>query len=469
VTVEAVNGDDRRRQATGDESVGTQCAGPVTSTRTQSTNPAQSFVASSAYPLTAEPDAGEPGVGDLTATTRSGAASRLRNPLVPSALLVVAILLVAANLRPAVTGLGPILDEVRAGSGMPTGLVSVLTALPTVCFGAAGFLAPALTRRFGVARAIGLAIALLTIGVGVRVVSGSSVLLIGTLLAGAGIAVCNVLLPVVVKESYGHRIGLITGLYTAVLQGVAALASAVATPLYTGLGGWRGALGFWTLPALLGFLLWLLVARHHKTGPAPTTPDPALPAPVNTAMFRRPLAWLVTVFFGLQAMSAYALMGWLPQVLMAAGISRGTAGLMMGLVSVLGVPISLIIVPIAARARAQSAWTAGLCLIGAIGVLGILLAPAAAPWLWAFCIGMGMGVFALAVALISLRSRSADDTKALSTMAQSVGYLIAALGPLCFGMLHAATGGWTASLIVLLIGVCAQVVIGYLVGRPRYV
>jgi CP family cyanate transporter-like MFS transporter len=380
---------------------------------------------------------------------------------------VVAILLVAANLRPAVTGLGPVLDEVRAGLGMPAGLVSVLTALPTICFGAIGFLAPVLTRRVGVARAIGIAITLLTVGVLVRAMSGSAVLLIGTLVAGGGIAVCNVLLPVVVKESYGHRIGLITGLYTAVLQGVAALASAVATPLAVAFGGWRPALGLWAVPAFLGLVLWLVAARHHKN-PLPG-PDPNLPAPANAGMFRRPFAWLVTVFFGLQAMSAYALMGWLPQVLMGAGISRGTAGVMMALVSVLGVPISLIIVPIAARARSQSLWTGGICVVGVVGVLGILIAPTAAPWLWMFCIGTGMGVFALAVALISLRSSSAAETRALSTMTQSVGYLIAALGPLGFGILHALTGGWAVSLIVLLVVLLAEVVIGFLVGRPRFV
>jgi CP family cyanate transporter-like MFS transporter len=387
--------------------------------------------------------------------------------LVPSALLIVAVLLVAANLRPAVTGLGPVLDEVRAGLGMPTALVSMLTALPTICFGAIGFLAPPLTRRVGVARAIGIGIALLTVGVFVRAVSGSAVLLLGTLLAGGGTAVCNVLLPVVVKESYGHRIGLITGLYTAVLQGVAALASAVATPLASAFGGWRPSLGFWAIPALFGFLLWIIAARHHKN-PQPG-PDPNLPAPAGAGMFRRPLAWLVTLFFGLQAMSAYALMGWLPQVLMASGISRGTAGVMMALVSVLGVPISLIIVPIAARARSQSFWTAGICVVGVIGVVGVLVAPTAAPWLWMFCIGIGMGVFALAVALISLRSSSAADTRALSTMTQSVGYLIAALGPLCFGILHAVTGGWAVSLIVLIAILLTQVVIGYFVGRPRFV
>ena len=394
-------------------------------------------------------------------------AATLRGPLVPSTLLVVAVLLVAANLRPAVTGLGPVLDEVRAGLGMPVGLVSVLTALPTICFGAVGFLAPPLTRRVGVARAIGIAIAVLAVGVFVRAISGSAVLLLGTLLAGGGIAVCNVLLPVVVKESYGHRIGLITGLYTAVLQGVAALASGVATPLASAFGGWRVSLGFWAIPAFLGFVLWIFAARHHKS--PLSAPDPNLPAPASARMFHRPFAWLVTLFFGLQAMSAYALMGWLPQVLMAAGISRGTAGVMMALCSVLGVPISLIIVPIAARARSQSAWTAGLCSIAVIGVVGLLVAPAAAPWLWIFCIGIGMGVFALAVALISLRSSSAADTRALSTMTQSVGYLIAAIGPLAFGLLHSVTGGWTVSLVALLAILIAEVIIGWLVGRARFV
>jgi CP family cyanate transporter-like MFS transporter len=416
----------------------------------------------------AEPAKGQSAApGTTTVTESAKPANRLRGPLVPSALLIVAVLLVAANLRPAVTGLGPVLDEVRTGLGMPTGLVSVLTALPTICFGAIGFLAPPLTRRVGVARAIGIAIAVLTIGVFVRAISGSTVLLLGTLLAGGGIAVCNVLLPVVVKESYGHRIGLITGLYTAVLQGVAALASAVATPLSNAFGGWRPSLGFWAIPAVFGLLLWLIAARHHRN-PLPGR-DPNMPAPAGARMFHRPFAWLVTVFFGLQAMSAYALMGWLPQVLMAAGISRGTAGVMMALCSVLGVPISLIIVPIAARARSQSPWTAGICAVGVIGVVGILVAPNAAPWLWIFCVGIGMGVFALAVALISLRSSSAADTRALSTMTQSVGYLIAALGPLCFGLLHAVTGGWAVSLIVLIAILLSQIVIGYFVGRPRFV
>jgi CP family cyanate transporter-like MFS transporter len=142
---------------------------------------------------------------------------------------------------------------------------------------------------------------------------------------------------------------------------------------------------------------------------------------------------------------------------------------MMALCSLLGVPISLIIVPIAARARSQSVWTAGICAVGVIGVVGILVAPGAAPWLWVLCIGIGMGVFALGVALISLRSSSAADTRALSTMTQSVGYLIAALGPLGFGLLHSITGGWTVSLFALLAILVAEVVIGWFVGRARYV
>jgi CP family cyanate transporter-like MFS transporter len=178
---------------------------------------------------------------------------------------------------------------------------------------------------------------------------------------------------------------------------------------------------------------------------------------------------MVTAFFGLQAMFAYAVMGWLPQVLMSAGISRDTAGLMMAVTSLLGVPISLIVAPIAARQRSQSVWVAGTTALGGAGTLGLLLAPGTATWLWVVCIGIGMGVFALAVTLISLRTRTAADTRGLSTMVQSVGYLLAAVGPLVFGMLHGLTGSWNMSLIVLLAGVAVQTVVGLVAGRDRYV
>ncbi|HEX9336670.1 MAG TPA: MFS transporter, partial [Pseudonocardiaceae bacterium] len=321
-----------------------------------------------------------------------------------------------------------------------------------------------LARRLGLARAVGLAMALLTAGALVRVLDGPGVVLGGTLVACAGIAVCNVLLPVVVKESYPHRIGLITGLYTAVLQGAAALGSVLTPPVASAAGGWRPALGQWGLLAALGTLGWAVAARHGRT--RRTVADAPKP---RGSLLRNRMAWTVTVFFGLQSMFAYEMMGWAPQVLMSAGVPRGEAGAMAAVISVLGVPLSLLLAPVAARQRGQSAWLVGLTLLGAAGVAGLLVAPGAAPWLWTVCVGVGMGVFAIAVALIPLRTKNSEDTRALSTMTQGIGYLLAAVGPLAFGLLHGATGGWTASLTLMLAGLGIQAVIGYFAGRPAYV
>jgi CP family cyanate transporter-like MFS transporter len=394
-----------------------------------------------------------------TTTTRDR-----RSALLPTTLLIVAILLVAANLRPAVTSLGSVLDEVRSSLGMSAAWASVLTALPGLCFGLAGFLAPTAARRFGLARAIGLAMALLSIGVLGRVLDGPNVVLLGTLVACAGIAVVNVLLPVVVKESFPHRIGILTGLYTAALQAMAALGSLVTPLVDDAAGGWRPGLGEWALLAVLGTVGWLLTARHGHGGAAVA----AAPAPAGS-MLRSRLAWAVTAFFGLQAMFAYAVMGWAPQVLMSAGVSRPEAGAMAAMMSIIGVPLSLLVAPLAARQRSQSGWLVGLTLVGGAGIVGLLVAPSAAPWFWAALLGIGMGVFPIAVAVIALRTRTSGDTRRLSTMAQGIGYLLAAVGPLAFGILHGATGNWTASLIVMFAGVALQAVIGVFAGRPRYV
>jgi CP family cyanate transporter-like MFS transporter len=390
-----------------------------------------------------------------------------RSALAPTTLLIVAILLVAANLRPAVTSLGPVIDEVRGSLHTSATWISVLTALPGLCFGLAGFIAPLLARRLGLARAIGLALVLLTLGIAARVLAGPAVVVGGTLIACAGIAVCNVLIPVVVKESYPHRIGLLTGLYTAVLQGAAALGSVVTPPVDSAFGGWRPALGEWAVLAAVAAVVWTVAARHaHGTS---RTVAGAGPGPARS-LVRNRLAWVVTGFFGLQAMFAYAVMGWAPQILMdIAGVSRGEAGAMMAVMSVIGVPLSLVVAPIAARRHSQSGWLAGLTAVGAVGLVGLLVAPAAAPWLWSVFLGVGMGVFAVAVAVISLRTASASDTRQLSAMAQSVGYLLAAVGPLLVGVLHGTTGGWTTSLVVMLVGVLVQIVVGVAAGRPKVV
>jgi CP family cyanate transporter-like MFS transporter len=299
----------------------------------------------------------------------------------------------------------------------------------------------------------------------VRVLDGQFVVLGGTLVATAGIALANVLIPVVVKDAFATRIGLMSGLYTGALQTGGALGSAVTPPVTTLLGGWRQGLVSWALLAGLALLLWLFAARTREAPDRPT----GSPARRGRSLLRNRLAWTVTLFFGLQAWFAYIVMGWLPEVFLDAGVSRADAGMLVGLTSLIGLPVSLILVPIAARAHSQSWWIVGLAAAGSLGIIGVMVAPAAEPLLWSICIGMGMSVFSLAITTITLRARTAEDTGRLSAMAQGFGYLLAALGPFLFGLLHDVTGGWTIPCVLLLAASVGQMVTGWFAGRPRFV
>ncbi|WP_425440469.1 CynX/NimT family MFS transporter [Prauserella shujinwangii] len=398
-----------------------------------------------------------------------GTSVRARRPralLTGSGLLAAAVLLAALNLRPPVTSVGAVLDEMRETLGASATWAGALTTMPGLCFALAGLATPYLARRIGISAAVGVALALLTAGLFLRVLDGPFVVLGGTLVACAGIAFANVLIPVVVKESFATRIGLMTGLYTAALQAGGALGSAVTPPLDAALGGWRAGLGTWGVLAALALVLWLASGRSRPT-------LSGRPVPGSTggtrSLLRSPLAWIVTVFFGSQACLAYIVMGWLPQVLMDAGVSRGDAGLLLGLISLLGIPVSLVVPPLAARRGSQSGPIVTLAVFGIAGIVGLMVAPSAAPLLWSILVGIGMSVFSLALTTIALRARTGPDTAALSGMAQGFGYLLAAVGPFLFGLLHDVTGAWTVPFALLLTVVVGQMVFGWLAGRPRYV
>lgn len=378
------------------------------------------------------------------------------------ALLAVAVVFAALNLRPAVTSVGPLLDKAQHALGASSTWAGVLTTLPGLCFAVAGLTAPALARRLGLGASVALALAVLAAGLVVRVLDGPLVVLGGTLVASAGIALANVLIPVVVKDNFPARIGLMTGVYTAALQGGAAIGSAVTPPLDTALGGWREAWAGWALLALAALVLWLVAVRGRLAGRVTRQER-------GRSLLRSPLAWTVTVFFGLQAFGAYIVMGWFAQVLMDAGVTRTDAGVLLGLISLLAVPISLVVPAVAARQGTQTWWIVGLSMAGVAGNIGLIVAPSAAPLLWSVLVGVGMSVFSLALTTIALRARSGPDTASLSAMAQGYGYLIAAPGPLLFGLLHDVTAAWTVPLLLFTAVVLAQAVFGGLAGRDRYV
>ncbi|MEU8634166.1 MFS transporter [Amycolatopsis sp. NPDC048633] len=393
-------------------------------------------------------------------------AVEIRTPgvVTAGALLAVAVVLTALNLRPAITGVGPMLAEMRADLGASVVWAGVLTTLPTLCFAGAGLAAPLLARRAGIGAAIAIALGALATGLVLRVLDGPYVVLGGTLVATAGIALINVLIPVVIKGSFPARIGVMTGVYTAALQGGGALGSAVTPQVGDAFGGWRPALGSWAVVAVVALVAWILAARG--TGRAPRHADAA---DAGRSLLRNRLAWVVTIFFGLQAFYAYAAMGWFPQVLMDAGVPRDEAGLLFGLVSLIAVPISLVVAPMAARQRGQGRWIVALGVFGFVGTTGLMLAPSWSPLLWSLLVGLGMSVFSLALTVIALRARTGADTARLSGMAQGFGYLFAALGPFLFGLLHDLAGGWQVPLAMLLGLLLVQMVFGALAGRRRFV
>ncbi|WP_418190830.1 CynX/NimT family MFS transporter [Amycolatopsis albispora] len=380
-------------------------------------------------------------------------------------LIALAVVLAALNLRPAITSVGPLLDEARISLGASGTWAGLLTTLPGLCFAVAGLAAPRLARKVGMGSAVALALGILGIGLIVRVLDGPLVVLGGTLVSSAGIALANVLVPVVVKDSFPARVGLMTGIYTAALNLGGASGSALSPTLDSLLDGWRPALAAWALLAFLALVVWKIAIR----GGARTTEHTGTQSEPRRSLLRSPLAWIVTLFFGLQSFLAYVVMGWFPQVLMDAGLSRGDAGLVVGLMSLLAVPISLTVPALAARQRNQTWWIVALGVFSMAGLGGLILAPSAAPLLWAILTGIGMSVFSMAVMVIALRARAGDETARLSGMVQGLGYLLAAIGPFLFGFLHDVTAGWTVPLAMVFGVVVAQTVFGGLAGRDKLV
>lgn len=382
-----------------------------------------------------------------------------------SALLIAGTLLVAMNLRPALTSVGSVLSDIRLGLGLPGAAASLLTGLPVLCFGFLAPLAPALSRRFGIERTMGGVLVAIAFGLLVRVAAGTWLLILGTFVAGGAIAVANVLLPVVVKRDFADRPGLVTGLYTAGM-GIGASAGAAATvPIAAAMGlGWRGGLAFWAIPVVVALLVWL-PQMHVRTRALAAAHPGAI-----SVLLRDALAWQVTIFLGLQSLGFYALVAWLPSVYRDLGATPTEAGLLLSVSALVGVGAALTIPARLARARDQRFAAFALSAITALGLSGVLLAPLLAPLLWVAIIGGSQGAaFPLALTMIVLRTRTPEETQRLSAMSQSIGYLIAAGGPLIVGALHDLTATWQAGLALLVGLAILQGFVGLGAGRARLV
>jgi CP family cyanate transporter-like MFS transporter len=383
---------------------------------------------------------------------------------VPKVVLGVVIALVAANLRPALVSVGPVLTDLRADLGLSGAGAAVLTALPVGCLGALAATAPALARRWGVERLITLVLAVLALALAIRVSSGTAVLFAGTIVATGAIAIANVLIPALIKREFAGHTGTMTGVYTMALSGAAAIAAGSTVPIGNASGhGWRGGLLFWAFPAALALVVWTACTWHteSRAAAAPT---------VDASLLRDPLTWQITFFFGLQSLSFYSVLSWIPSIFRDHGYSAEAAGLLLSISAFVQIPVSLVLPHFAARAADQR-WSLLACVgVTALGLAGVLFAPEAAPYGWMVLLGLGQGgSFGVGLLLFSVRTRSTVETARLSAQAQTVGYLLAAVGPLLVGAVHDATGSWTLPIALLLVLLVPQGVFALLAGANRVV
>ncbi|HEY5428244.1 MAG TPA: MFS transporter [Solirubrobacteraceae bacterium] len=397
----------------------------------------------------------------------------VRAPMSP-ALLAGGVVLIAINLRPAAASIGPVLDRIESSTGLSSGWAGALATLPVLCFGLLAPLAPVLARRFGVRAAIAGAMCALLAGMVLRLVPGVGFLFLGTGIAGAAIATGNVLVPVLVRRDFAERTGTAMALYSTSLIAFAALAAGVTVPAADALGGgWRPGLAVWAIPVAVAVVAWApaLLRRDARRAVAPAQParpEAVAPSHPARALLRTPLAWQVTLFFALQSGGFYATLTWLPSIFRSHGASEAHAGLLLSLTMVVGLITAVTVPGLANRRRDQRPLVIASCALTAAGLLGILLAPMTAPYLWTVLLGLGQNAsFPLALMLIVLRGGSVATTEGLSTLSQSVGYVLAALAPLAVGALHGLTHSWAPALIVLLALVVPQLIFGLGAGADR--
>ncbi len=404
-----------------------------------------------------------------TETEKAGA-EKIGRPVTGGLLVLVGMLLVALNLRAAVTSLGALLGEVRTGLGLSGAMAGLVTTLPTIAFAGLGALTPWLVRRYAPARVLVVAMTALAVGQVLRVVTDSALVFVATsALALAGIAVANILLPMLVKQHFPHRTGLVTGAYTMALTTGTTVAAASAVPVAHAFGSWRAGLGVWAGLAALAVLPWVPLALRARAARRAATGAVAVAAPARVRPARTRLGWAMAVYFGAQSLSGYAIMGWLAQLFRDAGFHPETAGLLLAGVTALGVPVALLMPTLAGRLRTLRPLVFGLTAFSAASYLGLALAPHDGALLWVALLALGQGAFPLILTTIGLRARTAEGTVALSAFAQSTGYVIAALGPLLVGVLYEATGGWTAPIGFLLAALAVQTGAGLVIARPRFV
>ncbi len=377
-------------------------------------------------------------------------------------LMLLAILTTATALRSTFTGVAPLLDDIRGAFALSTAQTGLLTTLPLLAFAVIAPLAAGFARRVGMERSLFAAMVLISLGIALRSSGFEALLWLGTLIIGCGIAFGNVLLPGLIKRDFPGHVARLTGAYSLTMGIAAAVGSALMVPLAAFGFGWHGALLVLAIFPLLALLLWLPRIRHSQSA--------ALSGNAvshGRKLWRSLLAWQVTLFLGLNSLVYYVVIGWLPAILVSHGMSAAQAGSLHGLMQLATAIPGLFIGLLLARLPDQRVIAALVALLCAASALGLWLAPGLA-LLWVIVFGFGSGAtMILGLTFIGLRASSAHQAAALSGMAQSIGYLLAACGPPLMGKVHDMNNDWGLPLLSVALISLVMAWAGACAGRDR--
>lgn len=384
-------------------------------------------------------------------------------------LMIIGIVVVAFNLRPAITSIGPLIGMIRLDLGLEHWSAGLLTSLPLLAFAAMSPIVPQLGNRYSNERMMVLGLFVIMVGISIRSVPYKTLLFGGTVLIGVGIAICNVLLPGVVKDKFPNKVGLMTSVYSTIMGIFAATASGLSAPLATRLNlGWKLSLLVWVIPALIAMIIWLILVIKNKRE---KNDQMRYMTANDNRIWKSSLAWQVALFMGLQSSLFYVTISWLPEILQYIGFEVTTAGWMLSYAQFIGLPVGFIIPVLAARMKRQHSLVLILGFLGLFGFSGLLFAESF-PLIVMSTTFIGItvgGTFPLALTFLALRARTARDASHLSGMAQAIGYLVAALGPIFMGLLFDLTNSWTIPLIVLMFITVLVIIFGLSASQDQYV
>ncbi|GIN60375.1 MFS transporter [Robertmurraya siralis] len=362
--------------------------------------------------------------------------------------IILGIVLISLTMRSPLTSVGPLIGSIRESLELSNTAAGLLTTLPLLAFAILSPFAPILARRFGMERIMLYALILLMFGIAIRTLPAIVPLFVGTILLGLAIAVCNVLIPSLIKRDFPRKVGLMTGMYSVSMNLCGAIASGVSIPLAHNLGlGWNGALGIWGLLVLISMLFWLPQVRVSRASAGMASNGVS----VRRSLWRSPLAWTITLFMGLQSLLFYVLIAWLPEIMTSRGLSEDSAGWMLFLFQMASLPVSFVVPIVAGRMKNQRLLVLIMAFLFFVSLGGLYFSDNILISLWTILLGIAGGcAFSLAMIFLSLRTKNASDAASLSGMSQSVGYLLAATGPTLFGLFHDITASWHLPILLLL-------------------